>query len=182
MCYNAHYLIGGPALWLFLIPILSQSPQIPSYRQLQVIVADFDCHRLLKMCLTLQKLFMILWCQKKKTRVHAQGLEQNYSIVACKIERVGANKFAYGVRIQNYLLKASFHGLRSRDSGRGVLFYEATHVVACENRSAHNFRFEIGMWTFCPHTQDNLQRSLILKLFPLILWAFSSDLVYRAVL
>ena len=118
----------------------------------------------------------------KKDRVHAQWLEQNYSIVACKIERVGANKFAYGVRIQNYLLKASFHGLRSRDSGRGVLFYEATHVVACENRSAHNFRFEIGMWTFCPHTQDNMQRSLILKLFPLILWAFSSDLVYRAVL
>ena len=35
----------------------------------------------------------------KKDRVHAQGLEQNYSIVACKIERVGANKFAYGVRI-----------------------------------------------------------------------------------
>ena len=35
----------------------------------------------------------------KKDRVHAQWLEQNYSIVACKIERVGANKFAYGVRI-----------------------------------------------------------------------------------
>ena len=124
---------------------------------------------------------MTLWCQKKG-RVHAQGLEQNYWIVVCKIERVSANKFAYGVRIQNYLLKAGSHGWRSRDSGRGVLLYEATHVVACENRSAHNFRFGIGMWTFCPHTQDNMQRSLILKLFPLIQWAFSSDLVYWAVL
>ena len=36
----------------------------------------------------------------KKGRVHAQGLKQNYSIVACRIERVGANKFAYRVRIQ----------------------------------------------------------------------------------
>ena len=86
---------------------------------------------------------------KKKGHVHAQGLEQNYWIVVCKIERVSANKFAYGVRIQNYLLKAGSHGWRSRDSGRGVLFYGATHVVASENRSAHNFRFEVSMWTFC---------------------------------
>ena len=85
----------------------------------------------------------------KKDRVYAQGLEQNYSIVVCKIERVGANKFVYGARIQNYLLKAGSRGWRSRDSGRGVLFYGATHVVASENRSAHNFRFEIGMWTLC---------------------------------
>ena len=95
------------------------------------------------------KTFYDIMMSKKKGRVHAQGLEQNYWIVVCKIERVSANKFAYGVRIQNYLLKAGSHRWRSRDSGRGVLLYEATHVVACENRSAHNFRFGIGRWTLC---------------------------------